>query len=104
MSEPQGYQVNNEGYGQPVYAVNEYGSGVALGRSVNEYGQQAYLVDRPGRGAQAVYFVDGPPPVSLEYIARQTIEEQQRYAAWASAQSAAMNSHNPIAQHLLQQS
>jgi hypothetical protein len=31
VTQPQPYQVNNEGYGQAVYAVNEWYPGVAVG-------------------------------------------------------------------------
>lgn len=103
VTNPQPYQINNDGYGQAVYAVSEIRPGVVLGQSVIEYGQSAHLVDYPGRGAVPVYFVDGPPPGSAEYMARQAIENQQRYAAWASAQHAAAV-HMQIAEQLLQQS
>lgn len=86
MSSPHSYQFNHDGYGQAVYAVNEMGPGVTLGQSVNDFGQNAHLVDHPGHGAVPVYFVDGPPPGSFEYMARQAIDDQQRHAAWAAAQ------------------
>jgi len=103
VTNPQPYQLNNDGYGQAVYAVSEVGPGVVLGQSVYEYGQPAHLVDYPGRGAVPVYFVDGPLPGSLEYMTRQSVEDQQRYAAWVSVQQAS-TMHKQITAQLLQQS
>jgi hypothetical protein len=100
---PQAFQINNDGYGQAVYAVSEMGPGVVLGQSVSEYGQSAHLVDYPARAAVPVHFVDGPPPGSAEYMARQAIENQQHCAAWASAQQAAAVQMQ-IVEQLLQQS
>lgn len=101
MTQPQPYQVNNDGYGQAVYAVNEPGPGVVYGQHVNEYGQAAHLVDYPGRGAVPVYFENGPPPGSAQWVAEQTMQQQRQYAAWASGQQQASALRQT--QHLLLQ-
>lgn len=56
MSQPQPYQVNNDGYGQAVYMVNAHGPGVVYAQHVNEFGQSAHVVDYGASGAIPVFF------------------------------------------------
>lgn len=103
MSQPQTYQVGDGPYGQPIYMVNEPGPEVVHALHVNEYGAPAHLVNEYRPGATPVWFANGPPMGSPQWIAQETMRQQQEHAAWAAAQQqSASVAHYPVAQHLLQ--
>ncbi len=85
MTNPIPYVVNQDGVGQAVYATHEPGPGVTTGMHVGDHGDQAYLVPEPGRGAVPVWFENGAPPGSPQWVAQEVQRQQQEYAAWAAS-------------------
>jgi hypothetical protein len=101
VTQPEYFEVNQDGRGRPLYLVNEPGPGVVFGSHVNEYGQAAHLVDYPTVGAAPVFFENGPPPGSSQWYAQEALRQQQQHAAWAAAQGASRRDTQPGAATLL---